>query len=306
MFTLLATLSIGAHAGSGPWALSRGDSSVYVAVEAYRFTKLAPVMGGELQEATPGGPVQTTGVKAGATIGIVNRVEAELTVPYYRVEASVTGPGACTDFPDEACETTMGLGIVELKTKWQFADELAGSPLSLAIAPLVRFGAHTSATRHRITNLGEGTTDLGLILTAGRAAPLGGGLLSSFLEAGYLHRPATQTEPRAPSDELFGTFSLQVGTRQGVSIGPVVSSLWRPRGLDFDTVDLNSADRFAMIRVFNARAGGGLTIRDPESGTALHLSFLQTVAARNNPSDTWFLLAALSAHNPFHRAESGT
>ena len=54
-------------------------------------------------------------------------------------------------------------------------DELYGPPLSLAVGGELRVGTFTAPERAQLTNLGEGTTDLGAFLSAGRS---GGGNVS--------------------------------------------------------------------------------------------------------------------------------
>ena len=299
MLWLLTTVS--ALAGSGPWSLSRGDHAVYFGLEAQRFRNLNPVANGEPHKVPTGGPVMTTGAKVNVALGLIDGVEAELSVPYYRVEAAVVEAGACRDFPGAACATTMGFGVIDLRSKWQFLDELGGSPISIAAGARARLGSHTQNTRDRITNLGEGTTDVGGFLSFGRTARLGKGFWNGYAEGGYLHRPATTTAPRGPNDELNFDALVHVAPLRSVGFGPAASGFWRPRGVDFDAVDMHSKDRLAIIRAANVRVGGEVVLRDPRSGLALSASFLRTVFARNNPPDTWILSTGVSAQNPLKR-----
>jgi hypothetical protein len=290
-----------AHAGSGPWALSAGDHALYVGVEAQRFRELAPVMGGELLTADAGGPVHSTGVKLAASVGLAPRVDAQVTIPYYRVEASVVAPGVCREFPGSPCRTTSGLGLVDVRTKWQLADELAGSPLSVAVGAWMRLGAHTQATRMRVTNLGEGTTDFGGTLSAGRTGRVGKGFCNAQIDAGYLHRTPTRRHPRGPRDEWTLDVLAHASPGSTVAVGPAVYAFWRPGGIDFDAVDLASPDRFSVLTVLNVRAGAALVIREPQRGLSLTASFVRTVVARNNPSDAWVASVGVGAHNPLRR-----
>ncbi|HHO51565.1 MAG TPA: hypothetical protein ENK18_12000 [Deltaproteobacteria bacterium] len=298
---MLAWFVTTALAGSGPWSLSKGDLSVYGGIEAQRFTTLAPVFDGELVPVVVGGRIHNTTIKGAISLGLIDRVEIEVSVPIQRVEAALTGGGACADFPLSPCETSQGLGLVDLRTKWQLIDELGGAPISAALGARVRLGAHTQATRERITNLGEGTTDFGIYGVIGRTAGLGQGFYNGFLEVGYLHRPPNLLEPRSPHDELWSDLVFHVAPRRIVCLGPASSLFWRPGGVDFDTVDLSRSDRFASLRALNLRVGGELVLRDPEVGVALSVTVLQTVVARNNPSDTWIVSLGLSAQSSLRR-----
>ncbi|MFK7929831.1 MAG: hypothetical protein AB8H79_16680, partial [Myxococcota bacterium] len=176
-------------------------------------------------------------------------------------------------------------------------DELYGDPFTWAVGVDLRFGQLTAGQRERVTNLGEGTFDTGVLTSIGKGAPLGEqGYLSAYLEAVAWYRfPNTRRFPgpdgqiAAPNPEGVLNSQVLVGWRPWFSFGPDATAYYRPGGLDFGLTDLTDPDRFGSLRVFNLRVGGTLIIRARER-LAFSASAMQTVTATNNPYVTTFSL----------------
>jgi len=281
---LLATAG-SAHAGSGPWMVSPGDASVYVGTEYQRLTELVIHDDGVEAGTVPvDDGLESTGVVAVASYGLRERLELELEVPWYRVEANRTDGAVCSALGMQACATSQGLGVVSARAEGLLLDELAGAPLSLSVSGILRLGAFTSDTRARLTNLSEGTTDVGGALAVGRSGGLGAGFWSGWVEAGWRHRfPNTERRGVAiPGGELTADADLLGGLQPWWSVGPSVSLLHRPGGFDFADIDLSSPDRLAELRVLSLRAGGKLVLRSSER-TSFVVSAHKAVVVRNNP-----------------------
>lgn len=303
--SLLAGLLVAtsAHASSGPWTVGRGYYSVYGGVEAQRFTTLAPVVDGVRQTAPVGGAVQSLGAKLVVSYGAADRIELEGSVPVYRVESTQPGAGVCGDLGKDSCAPTTSFGIVELRAKVLGLDQLSGAPVSLSISADTRFGMLTAPTRDRVTNVGEGTLDVGPTLAIGRSGALGSGDYSVYLQGRYLYRaPNTLTFPgsdgkrRAPGDEISADSDVLFGTPSGLVFGPSGSFLSRPYGFaNFGSTDLSDVDRFGALSVLNVRAGGKVVIRTSPR-TSFSASVLRHVVSRNNPTDTWIVSAGISTY----------
>ena len=303
---LLPTL---AHAGSGPWVVGAGSSSWFGAVEAQRLTQLSIVTDaqGSTQEVDVGEGLSTLGVKGIASYGILPRVELEVEIPWYRAYANRDDADLCGALGLDACRTTQGIGILRAQVKALVLDELGGAPLSASVALTSRYGAFTAPERARITNLGEGTFDLGPTVAAGRTGGLGGsgGFWSAYGEAGWRYRFAnTDAFPSAelpvPGSEYHGTMGVLLSPGAGsIGAGPLATGLWRPGGLDWyelsDAGGLSDIDRFSALRVSSVRVGAEALIRGRD-GMSLSMSALRTVAARNNPSDAFVFSVGLSAY----------
>lgn len=298
---LLATAP--AHASSGPWTIGRGYYSLYGGVEAQRFTDLAALVGGEREVLTVGGAISTVGAKAVVSYGASDRIELEGSLPVYRVDGSRPDAGICAVLAGDSCAATTSPGILELRGKVLAIDQLAGAPLSLSAGLDTRFGALTAPTRGRVTNVGEGTLDVGPTLAVGRSGGLGAGDYSVYVQGRYLYRapntltfPGADGERRAPGDEISVDSDLLLGTASGILFGPSGMLFSRPFGYrNLFATDLADVDRFAALAVFNVRAGGKVVIRSSPK-TTVSASVYRTVASRNNPSDTWIVSVGMVAY----------
>lgn len=297
---LILPAALPAAAGNGPWVIGDGEYSVYVGGEAQRLERLQIVTpdGRDTIDVDEG--LSTLGAKAILTIGAQGRFEAEIAVPYFRVQANREG-AVCALLDGEegsglsSCATTQGLGVITARGKGTVLDELYGDPVTWAIGADFRFGHFTTANRQRITNLGEGTLDIGAVTSIGRGGVLGkqGGYWSGFVEvAGWYRTPNTRSYVGAsgqgtvaPHPEFAANSQFLFGTRPWFSLGPSAVFYARPGGLDFGELDLTDVDRLAALRFMNVRVGGTVVIRARDN-ISFSASALHTVAASNNPYTT--------------------
>jgi len=280
-----------ALAGSGPWVVGNGQASLYLGAESQRITKLAITVDGERDVIDVGQGISGFGVKAIGTLGITNRVELEVGVPWFIVRSNRPDDALCGALGLQACATTQTVGVLTARGKALAVDEYFGAPLSLSLGGELRYGDFTAPTRARITNAGEGTTDIGPYLALGRVGSFGGkGTHSGFLEAGWRYRfPTTRAFPDAPTGErpaplpeTWVTAEWTAGPSTRFSVGPLFTMLYRD-GLDWGELTLTDPDRFAALRVFSARVGGSVVVHN-DGDLALVASVLQAVATRNNPN----------------------
>jgi hypothetical protein len=284
-----------AVAGSGPWTVGAGQASLYVGAESQRIGRLAIDRGDARQVVDVGEGLQKLTAKAIATVGLATRVDAEVAVPWTRVEATRPDSALCGALGLGACRTTEGIGIIDARVKVLALDEYFHAPFSLAVGGEVRLGHFTAADRERITNLGEGTLDAGPFVTLGRTVGIGAdGYASAWVQGGYRFRSRNTDEfplanPKqdldAPRDEVVAAAQVLLSPGGRWSVGPEASFLHRP-GPDFSALDLTDRDRLAALGVTNLRVGGVATLRatDHLSGA---VSLLGTALAVNNPVDSW-------------------
>ncbi len=306
LLSLLSAILPGAHAASGPWVLSPKDASVFLGTEYQEFGTLATESGsGGSDSKTVDSGISTMGVQAYGSYGIVKRVQVSLDVPWYYVTANRTDGPVCTTFGLDACKTTKGIGIVDLRLQGLALDEFYGAPISLAAGGEFRQGQHTAPSRARITNIGEGTSDIGGYLTVGRTgALLKTGNWSGYLELSGLYRfPKTTIDSRPiPGSEFTATTEVLLGLNKAFTIGGVVGAFDRPEGVDVSGVDLSDTDRFASLRVFNLRGGVKFLLRSSDN-VVFTADALGTLYAVNNPSDTITLDAGVSVFLPHKAAD---
>lgn len=297
MLLFLQTLAV---AGSGPWVLSEGDLGVYLGTGYERIGHLANSKGSFSDEVAPvDNGLEKLGFQGIVSYGIHNRIDLELDVPWAYNAANRQDGALCTSVGLGACDTTSGVGVITGKAKALLMDELTGAPLSISLAGELRYGGLTNDTRQRLTNLGEGTTDIGPQVAIGRGGGLGRGYWNGYLQAGWRYRfPNTQVDDTPiPGSEVTADLEVLAGTARWWSFGVTSDLLWRPQGRDVETTDFGDPDRFGALRVFNLRAGGKLILRSSER-VSFVLAGLGTLYAVNNPSDAMLITAGLGIQFP--------
>lgn len=292
-----------AWAGSGPWVVGAGSSSVFVALESQRLNTLSTQLEDGPEEIEVGEGLSAQGARVIGTYGVQSRTEVELSVPWTRSYANRPDAELCGALGLEACRTTQGVGLINARVKGLLLDELFGSPVSLSLSLDARYGAFTAEQRARVTNLGEGTFDIGPSMAVGRSSSLrGGGDWSAYLEGGWRYRFAnTNNFPSfsdpVPSSEFHGEVKTLIAPGSGTfGLGPMAMGLYRPGGLDWYELvasgGLADPDRFSALTVHNVRVGAVVFLRG-QSGVTLVTSVLRNVYARNNPTDSLFFSIGL-------------
>ena len=282
----LLALVVGAPAlaGEGPWTLQPGEHNLYFGLQTFRY--------GEYDAGTADASLDTDVVATGAvavwTYGLSEGLEMELQVPYESARVGDPRSVACTDAPRRSwCAPTSGLGDVAVLVKTRFVDEVYAAPFTVSGVWGARTGEAYSSTRGRLTNLGDGQTDLGGTLTLGRTDVLGKGWYRVAGSAGYWWRlPHTTVPSKIPADELRFDFNAAVAIVPAVSIGPAVYGFTRLGGVDLPAADLTHINGFSSLNASQVQVGGKLGLHPPGSLGTVTLGVLRTVAARNNPTDT--------------------
>lgn len=288
---LLATLAWAplAHAGGGPWVLGQGDQQIYLGAEAQQFTKLAVGEGSYADSVIDvDDGIVSFGAKAIGTLGLARRFEVELDLSYLYTYANTAGP-VCELLGEGSCDTTQGVGPLSARVKWLVVDELAGKPISVSVGLDLRFGQTTAEHRDRVTSLGDGTFAVEPRVAIGRIGTLPKGWWSLYGDvSGRFPLP---TDPAfvvggqpAPGIEVVSNLENLWTPVPAVSLGPSVSFLYRPQGVDFLSTDLGDKDRFTALRILVLDAGAKLLIRNDKGITGV-ISAFHTVYAINNPQD---------------------
>lgn len=288
--SLLGSLLVlpAALAGSGPWVIGQGQLDLYTGMDSQRLEQLAISTGtyatDDLIDVDEG--ITKLTAKAILTYGLLSNTEIDLSVPWSYVRGNRSDGPLCSALGLDACDTTRGLGIFSAHLRYNPLNELYGAPLSLTVGVEARAGDLTAPTRARITNLGEGTFDLGPLISLGRSGGLGkGGYWYGLVDAGWRYRfPLVEEgETRVPGSEWTAEADWIAVPRGVVGFGPSILWFWRPDGVDFEQTDLSDIDRFSALRVVALQGGGKVTVRSSKNVT-LAMSGFYTIYAENNPS----------------------
>lgn len=280
-----------AWAISGTSVVGEGQLNVYLGVDAQRLERLQiqGADGAEAEVIDVGEGLSTIRGKVIATLGLANRVDFELGVPYEHTQANRGDAALCDALGLNACGTSSGLGVITGRAKWLMMDEYSGTPFSLAVSAEGRIGQFTARDRAQITGRGEGTQDVGGVLALSRLGALRDGYWYGALEGGWRYRfPNTRSYPNftgqrvAPNSEFTGRAEVIIAPWSSFGLGPVAEVYWRPGGVDFKEADLTDIDRLGALRVASVRVGGSLNIRTKRNLSG-SLSVTHGVYAMNNP-----------------------
>lgn len=287
--SMLLLLSTFASASDGAYVVGPADASLYVGLDAERIATLAGAEGSYDPSVVPvdDGVSKLTG-KAILSYGLAPRTELEITLPFGYNHVNRTDGALCAALGGTVCKTTAGLGVVSAQGKFLLADELDGAPLSVSVGGLARFGQATWATRNRVTNLGEGTFDVGGVLGLGRSGGLGArGYWASSLTAGAVYRfPNVSGDGDAvavPAPETFGRLEVLLAPTGTWSFGPEVDWFFRGGEQDIETSNPADPDWLGALRVQKVSAGGAVFVR-ARQGVILNAGALANVWAVNNPA----------------------
>lgn len=262
-----------AVAGDDPWIAPPQTTNVYVASVGERF---ANFVGTDLTPKAVQSPIYNVGGKVYVRHGLGSNMDFSIDAPFSRAWASGgTSSGLY--------QPTMGVGLLqaELRRRWLGQD----APLSASTRLAVRSGVLHQSPRGRLTNLGEGTTDVGVGVGVGRLSIAGRSFVTLDAGATYWYRSALEDD--VPADEVTWSSNLTFSTSSKFGFGFASSGLHRLGGQDLGAVSVVDADnQWAALNAQQIKVGGRLSLYSSERFPSMSLSVLRAVWARNNPIDT--------------------
>lgn len=271
-------------------------ASIYVGADTERITRLATSEGSGADSVIDvDDGITKTSVKAIVSYGLTPGTEIVLAVPWSTNHLNRTDGALCTALGD-ACTATRGIGVIDLRVKRMVVDELKGAPFTLTAGAEARFGQLTWATRSRLTNLGEGTFDLGGSAWIGRSGGLGGkgGYWSASFGGDLRYRfPLTELQGVAvPGWETDGLLEVILAPAPLVAFGPEVAWFFRPDGTDVETSDFADPDWIGALAVEKIAVGAAVHLR-ARQGVTFSAGFFHNVWAVNNPTDALLVSAGM-------------
>lgn len=284
VFALLSTIP-SAWAGGGPWTLPGGAQNLYVGLSQSRFSTL---QGDEdVQEL---GEIQGTTLMAIGTIGLLEGLEVELSLPWQRTLQMDQASSVCLSKarPRDYCASSTGIGPLQATVKGRILDEGALRPVTVSLAAVLRNGTPTADLRQRLTAIGDGQTDVGAMASLGRTGSLqNNGWYSAAATLGYWYRLPLPTDggDKVPADQVEYAARALVAPVRRVGLGPVVAGFHRLGGIEFSELSPSDPNGFPALQAAQLKLGGELLVSG-DAGVSLSISALQALWARNNPRDT--------------------
>ena len=286
---IAATLS--AEASEGPWTARAGTHNLYAGVYVEQFECFEsegrddPKCGTGLPVSSP---VRQVGLKVFYRYGISRSWDFAIAVPFARSSMAGESKG-------ESQEATTGVGLIETRVRRRLGST-GGLDWSSSVG--LRSGALHKDTRHRLTNLGEGTTDVYGTLSMGSSGLLGPRFFNTSVDFTYYYRFPLTDDPKLgkiPGDELrlSTVFDYAVSSRVGLGIG--LDGFHRLSGADlnFGKIAKYGDDQWAALQASQVKAGGRVMLYPHGAMPYLQLSAQRVVWAKNNPTDAMFVEVAM-------------
>ena len=194
-------------------------------------------------------------------------------------------------------DPTFGLGAVSLGSKIQLAKQNKKMPLAVSVSPTLRVGTHNAETRGRLTNLGEGTIDLGAALLLGNSGKLNSG--TYWIEGAgryWFRMPQSFDRADPPADDI--EYSFETGMKVHPKIGLALASfgMWRLGGEDYTSLT-GDPDLWASLDTSQIKVGGKFNYH-VNKRIAVYTGFFRSVYAENNPTDENFVSIGVGYYKP--------
>ena len=277
MIWWLLALLVPAQASEGPWTTAASTHNIYVGAMAERFECFET--GGS--ESCMPTPVAQAGMKVFYRTGIGDSTDVALSIPMK--SAFAVEPTDSAMF-----ETSTGFGLIEARVRRHL---LTSGNLDLAGGVGLRTGALHYASRDRITNLGEGSTDVYATLYFGSMGLALRRFHTTSMDISYVARIPLQADTdvgRIPGDEVRASAVCTLAITSWMGLGVSADGFKRLWGEDLNMSTLNAYgdDRWSALRASQFKVGGRAVFYPGENRPFLQVSAMTTVWAQNNPVDT--------------------
>ena len=276
-----------------PSPLNKGAYSLYGSVGYGHWNQFS---NGEVNSSQNiSGNIQNTEIFSSVSIGVTDFMDISLQIPFRFVWAGSDAPKT------DLFTTTIGIGRMNVGTKILINPEGGLLPFTLSLYSGIRNGSFHSQYRERMTNLGEGTVDIGTGLQAGKVGFLGTGFF--WVEgAGYFwfRQPITMNTTY-PNNEISYSFELGYSFHPNIAIASCTYGYERMGGLDYPTLakepSLDDIDQWAALDASQIKTGVKLNYYMSDTVTS-NLQFLYSVYSKNNPSNEYYVSVGLNYFHP--------
>lgn len=269
MMTGLLLMGV-ASAGDDPWIAPAQTTNFFVAASSEQFQDFVATKG----KTIPGDhPIRTVGGKLYIRHGLGGNSDLTLDLPVASTWSSGPSQG-------EMFAQTTGFGLIQAELRHRWWD-------AVSTRAVLRTGVLHQSSRGRLTNLSEGTTDLGFGLGTGGVFPGTRRFYTVDMGATYWLRFPLQSGSDIPADEISWSSNLLVSPSSHMGIGVAVNGQHRLDGQTLGNVTVaNPDDQWAALQAQQIKVGGRIMLYSTDQHPALSLTVLRAVWARNNPIDT--------------------
>ena len=214
--------------------------------------------------------------------GITNKIDLKVGIPVtYAFRAD--GPEV------DIFASTLAIAYPSLSSRISLFREGGAMPVSLAANLAYKTGVFHQSTISRITNAGEGTSDVGLGLILSRFLSKDGKYLSIESDFRYWFRNPIDDnlDPIYPYDDITYSLSMYGSFHSKYGLGISLEGYSRMGGLDFPASDdISGKQQWAALDVAQTKAG----IKSSyfiNSKVGIHAFAGYSILARNNPDNEW-------------------
>ena len=198
------------------------------------------------------------------------------------IELSVFLPVSSVSVSQMSVPTTTGIGQVGVSSKF---DLWGMDTLGITGQVGLTTGAFHSEERGKLTNIGDGSTQVHLGLSGSSVWEVSSAYVHLNARGGYIAKMPSNLDfnPKYPADDL--TYGLNVGGRyRGYSLSVFIDGFYRLDGVDYPApTTVDSIEGFTALKASQLKVG----VSDSISWNSWSLSgyVAKSVLAKNNPMD---------------------
>ena len=207
------------------------------------------------------------------TYGIHDRFDLSIVLPVYSVSVS--------ELSGNMFETTTGLGQTGIGSNIGLFEQ---NSLQITGTVGVYTGAFHAENRGRLTNIGDGSTQLRAGVSASQLWEVNSGYVNINAKGGYIFKiPSTlDFDPKYPADDV--TYGLSVGGGyKGYTASVFIDGFQRLNGVDYPATSVDALDAFTALKASQLKVGLSDSITVSDWTVSGYVA--SSVMARNNPMD---------------------
>ena len=229
--------------------------------------------------------------------GISNRMDVTVAFPLQYTSIGASAPDT------DMFESTVGLRALQAQSKYLlYGPDVEAMGLfekfnsivdgigRVALVGGLSTGAWNANNRGRLTNIGEGTTDIyvGLITDVNWI------IMNSAFDIRYHLRTPTAKDAMSeyPGDDITYSYDLNLTLPNVLYLGGFVDGYYRLSGVDYPAQNVPKIEQFTALQGTQTKVG--VKMGSSWEGVGSHLYFAKVIHAKNNPSDEWMIGLGMS------------